>query len=123
MAELAALELVQLHMARATAPSDGLAAAASLDLMRVSLVCRTQHAQLCQFRAVSWRLRHEQATVASLEGSLDHAADAIIDLEDDKEELLHKIGRLRRDLGNLRLAGLGGSGVATRFRESVLDVN
>ena len=100
MAVLQALELVQLSMARAPAPSDEHAAAAAADLMRVSLVQRTQHTQRCQLRAVTWRLQHERAVVANLESQLDNAAEHILDLEDEREELLGINQRLRRDLNN-----------------------
>jgi len=116
------LELVQLQMARSPAPSDEHAASAAVDLMRFSLVQRTQHTHHCQLRAVTWRLQHERTAVARLERSLDNAADAIIDLEDEREELLDENHRLRRDLHNIRLAG-GGPGIATRVRASVLEAN
>ena len=98
MTTLLALELVQLSMARSPAPSDEHAAAAAADLMRLSLVQRTQHTQRCQLRAVTWRLQHERAVVADLESQLDNAADNILDLEDEREELIDINSRLRRDL-------------------------
>ena len=119
---LLALELVQLSMAKSPAPSDEHAAAAAADLMRLSLVQRTQHTQRCQLRAVTWRLQHERATVASLENSMDNAADVILELGDEREELLGDNQRLRRDLHNIRLAG-GGPGITTHFRASVLELN
>ena len=79
------LEFVQLFMASTTAPCGIPAGSTGLEMMRFSLVCRTDHTQLCQFRAVTWRLRAEQTLVACLERSLDEAADTIIDLEDHCE--------------------------------------
>ena len=98
------LEFVQLFMARVAAPNGVFAGAAGKDLMRLSLVCRTDHTQLCQLRAVTWRLRAEQTLVASLEWTLDQAADSIIDLEDHRDELYHEIDDLTENLQNLRQA-------------------
>ena len=70
--------------------------------MRCSLLCRTDHTQLCQLRAVTWRLRAEQSLVASLEQAFDQAADAIIDLEDHREELYLEIDNLVESLQTLR---------------------
>ena len=96
------LEFVQLFLARTTAPRGIPAGSAGLDMMRLSLVCRTDHTQLCQLRAVTWRLRAEQTLVASLERSLDQAADSILDLEDHREELYLEIDDLTESLQNLR---------------------
>ena len=85
---LLALELVQLSMARAPAPSNEHAASAAVDLLRMSLVQRTQYTQRCQLRAVTWRLQHERSVIMALESQLDNAADHILDLEDEREELL-----------------------------------
>ena len=102
--DLRVLELVQLFMARVVAPNGIFAGSAGLDLMRFSLVCRTDHTQLCQLRAVTWRLRAEQTLVAGLERTLDQAAESIIDLEDHREELFHEIECLSESLQNLRRA-------------------
>ena len=104
MADLKVLELVQLSMARVTAPNGVFAGSAGRGLMRFSLVCRTDHTQLCQLRAVTWRLRAEQTLVASLQRTLDQAADSILDLEDHREELYHEIDDLTESLQNLRRA-------------------
>jgi hypothetical protein len=117
---LSVLELVQLFMARTPAPSGVLAGAAGLDLMRFSLVCRTDHTQLCQLRAVTWRLRAEQTLVASLQQTLDDAADTIIDLEDHREELYREVDDLTRNLHNIRLAN--GVTVPALTRESVFQM-
>ena len=98
------LEFVQLSMARIAAPHGDSAGTAAVELMRFSLVCRTDHTQLCQLRAVTWRLRAEQSLVASLERTLDQAADSIIDLEDHREELYREIDDLTESLQNLRHA-------------------
>ena len=100
MTMLLALELVQLSMARAPAPSNEQAASAALDLLRISLVQRTQYAQRCQLRAVTWRLQHERSVITALESQLDNAAEHILDLEDEREELLDINQRLRRDLNS-----------------------
>ena len=115
------LELAQLSMARAAAPSGAFAGIAGLEMMRFSMVCRTDHTQLCQLRAVSWRLRAEQSTVASLQQTLDEAADSILDLEDHRDELYYEVDYLAESLRNLRMT----HGVVTpaRSRESVYVVN
>ena len=120
MADLKVLELVQIFMARTTAPSGVFAGVAGLDLMRFSLVCRTDHTQLCQLRAVTWRLRAEQTLVASLRHTLDHAADAIIDLEEHRDELYREVDDLARNLRNVRLAN--DVTVPTLTRESVYQM-
>ena len=97
---LLALELVQLSMARAPAPSNEHAASAAADMLRVSLLQRTQHTQVCQLRAVVWRLQHERSAVALLEVQLDNVAEHILDLEDEREELALENQRLRRDLND-----------------------
>ena len=104
MAGLKVLELVQLFMARVAAPNGVFAGSAGLDMLRFSLVCRTDHTQLCQLRAVTWRLRAEQTLVASLGRTLDQAAESIIDLEDHREELYLEIDDLTESLQNLRRA-------------------
>ena len=97
---LLALELVQLSMARAPAPSNEHAASAAADMLRVSLLQRTQHTQVCQLRAVVWRLQHERSVVALLEVQLDNAAEHILDLEDEREELALVNQMLWRDLND-----------------------
>jgi len=121
MAELVVLELVQLFMARTPAPSGVFAGAAAMDLMRFSLVCKTDHTQRCQLRAVTWRLRAEQTVVASLQQTLDEAADAILDLEDHRDELHREVDDLTRNLRNIRLAN--GVTVPTLTRESVFQMH
>ena len=111
------LEFVQLFMARVTAPDGVFAGSSGRDMMRLSLVCRSDHVQLCQLRAVSWRLRAERALVASLGRTLDQAAESIIDLEDHREELYHEIDDLTESLQNLRRAH--GITIPTLTRESV----
>ena len=96
------LELVQLSMSRLPAPPSDIASHAAADLMRCSLLCRTDHTQLCQLRAVTWRLRAEQSRVADLEQTLDQAADSIIDLEDHREELYMEIDNLVESLQAIR---------------------
>ena len=115
------LEFVQLFMARVAAPHGVFAGASGRDLMRFSLVCRTDHTQLRQLRAVTWRLRAEQTLVASLERTLDQAADSIIDLEDHREELYREIDDLTESLQNLRRAH--GVTIPALTRESVYLTN
>ena len=102
MPDLRVLELVQLFMARVAAPNGVFAGSAGLDLMRFSLVCRTDYTQMCQLRAVTWRLRAEQTLVAGLGRTLDQAAESIIDLEDHREELYNELDYLTESFQNLR---------------------
>ena len=96
------LEFVQLFMAGTTAPCGVPAGTVGLEMMRFSLVCRTDHTQLCQLRAVTWRLRAEQSLVDSLGRTLDRAAGTIIDMEDHCDELYREIDDLSESLQNLR---------------------
>ena len=96
------LEFVQLFMARVPAPSSDTAGLAAVDLMRCSLVCRTDHTQLCQLRAVTWRLRAEQVMVRELDRTLDQAADSILDLQDLRDELYLEIDNLVESLQAIR---------------------
>ena len=96
------LELVQLSMARLPAPPDDVAGQAAVDLMRCSLLCRTDHTQLCQLRAVTWRLRAEQAKVRELDKTLDSAADSILDMEEHRDELYMEIDNLVESLQAIR---------------------
>ena len=100
---LLALEPVQLNLMRASAPAKEYAASAAADLLRVSLVKRTQHTQACQLRAVVWRLQHVRSTIVDLESQLDEMADRVIDLEDEVEELVVVNQRLRYDLNDRTL--------------------
>ena len=116
-ASIKVLELVQLSMARVAAPDSAFAGTAAAELMRVSLTCRTDHTQLCQLRAVTWKLRAEQASVRELEQTLDQAADAILDLEDQREELYVEVEQLAASLRSARM--VAGAVNPTRARESV----
>jgi hypothetical protein len=120
-ATLKVLELVQLSMARVPAPSGAFAGIAGLELMRFSMACRTEHTQLCQLRAVTWRLRSEQSIVASLQQTLDEAADSILDLEDHRDELYYEVDYLAESLRTLRMTS--DVVIPTRARESVYVVD
>ena len=102
------LELVQLFMSNVSTPPNGVfAEGASRDLMRFSLVCRTDHTQLCQLRAVSWRLRAEQALVAGFQRTLEMASDTITSLEEDKAVLFREIDDLDLELTRARAVNRG----------------
>ena len=107
-ADLKVLELVQLFMSNVSTPPNGVfAEGASRDLMRFSLVCKTDHTQLCQFRAVTWRLRAEQAMVASFQRTLEMATDTIMSLEEDKAVLYLEIDDLHFALTQARAVNRG----------------
>ena len=114
---LKVLELVQLSMSRIAAPDDASAGVAAADLLRVSLTCRTDHTQFCQLRAVSWKLRAERASRLELDRTLDDAADAILDLEEQRNELYTEVEQLAASLRGVQLVNAFNP---ARTRESVL---
>jgi len=117
-ASLKVLELVQFSMTRVPTPDGDFAGVAAAELLRASLTCRTDHTQLCQLRAVTWKLRAERTSRMELDQTLDDAAEAILDLEEQREELYAEVEQLAASLRSIR--GVIGAADRTRARESVL---